>query len=131
MRRRLVLLAAFTALAAACAPQQAAGPGQTVVVFFTEDSARLDAPAQQAITQAAGIARANGSAVVHVQGFAAPDTGSAAFNRSLAQTRAQAVADGLTAAGVAPARIRMESRGGTPYADVPRESRRVDIVIGG
>jgi hypothetical protein len=37
----------------------------------------------------------------------------------------------LVADGVAPRRILIEWRGATPYEDVPRESRRVDIVIGG
>jgi outer membrane protein OmpA-like peptidoglycan-associated protein len=65
-----------------------------------------------------------------VLGFAAPDTGTAAFNRALAQARAQNVADGLVAADVEQGRVRIKSRGAVPFEQMPTESRRVDIVVG-
>jgi outer membrane protein OmpA-like peptidoglycan-associated protein len=128
MHRRLALLAPLAALAASCAPRPAGPP--TMVVFFTADSAKLDDPAQASIRQAADIARASPAGVVHVRGFAANDTGTNVFNTALSRTRARAVARGLMEAGVQPARILVEWRGATPYEDVPRESRRVEIVIG-
>ena len=127
---RRALIAASILLLSACAPQQAAPKARTIVVFFTADSASLDAPAQSAIAQAAELARANPSAPVRVRGFAAPDSGSAAFNKSLSETRAHAVSDGLANAGVPRARIRVEPRGSVPFELQPTESRRVEIVIG-
>ena len=127
---RRTLIASSVPFLAACA-QRAAGPApRTVVVFFTADSALLDAPARDAVKQAAELARANASAPVRVRGFAAPDAGSPGFNKSLSETRARAVADGLAEAGVARGRIRIESRGAVPFGLQPRESRRVEIVIG-
>ena len=140
MRRHLLLLAAplLAGLAAACttggpaALAGAAGGPPRYVVFFTEDSAALDPAARDVIGQAAAAAaRVNPTAPVRVLGFAAPDAGSPAFNRSLAQTRAQNVADGLVAAGVPQGRVRIESRGAVPYEMMPTESRRVEIAIGG
>ncbi|HYZ64907.1 MAG TPA: OmpA family protein [Acetobacteraceae bacterium] len=128
MHRRVLLAAPIVLAACTAAPPSA--PARSVVVFFTADSAALDDPARNAVREAAGVARANPAGVVRVRGFAAPDTGTAAFNRSLAQTRAQAVADGLVAAGVPATRIRIESRGAVPYELMPTEARRVEIAIG-
>jgi outer membrane protein OmpA-like peptidoglycan-associated protein len=128
MHRRILIAASLAALSGCV--QHPPGPARSIIVFFTADSASLDAQAQNAIRQAADSARADPSAVAHVRGFAAPDTGTAAFNRSLSRTRAQAVADGLVTAGVAPGRIRIESRGAVPFELMPTESRRVEIVIG-
>jgi outer membrane protein OmpA-like peptidoglycan-associated protein len=99
------------------------------VVFFTADSAGLDESARSVIRQAADVARSNPSASIRVLGFAAPDTGSVAFNHTLAQARAQNVADGLVATGVAEGRVRVQSRGAVPFDMMPIESRRVEIVI--
>ena len=127
MHRRILIAASLAALSGCAQPP---GPAHSIIVFFTADSASLDAQAQNAIRQAADSARSDPSAVAHVRGFAAPDTGTAAFNRSLSRTRAQAVVDGLVTAGVPPGRIRMESRGAVPFDLMPTESRRVEIVIG-
>src|SRR4051812_39847090 len=116
MRRRLLLT--FAIFPTACVQTPTASIARAVV-FFTADSAGLDESANEAIRGAAVTARANASAPVRVLGFAAPDTGTAAFNRALAQARAQAVADGLVAAGVTPARVRIESRGAVAFADIP------------
>ena len=129
MYRRFLLAASLLAIAG-CARMAAPAP-RTLVVFFTADSAALDPAAQAAIQQAAEVVHPNPSATVHVRGFAAPDSGSKQFNKSLSDTRAQAVADALVNAGVPRARLRMESRGAVPYDLMPTESRRVEIVIGG
>lgn len=130
MLRRLVL-AAPVLLIAGCMPPAPSNLAQTSVVFFVADSAGLDDPALATIRQAAAIANANPSAPVQVRGFAAPDTGTAEFNRALAQARAQNVADALVSAGVPKGRIQIASRGAVSFSLMPTESRRVDIVIGG
>ena len=133
MYRRCLLAASLFAplLAIDGCAQTAAPASRTMVVFFTADSAALDPAAQAAIQQAADAVHASPSATVHVRGFAAPDSGSSVFNKSLSNTRAQAVADALVNAGVPRPRLHMESRGAVPYDLMPTESRRVEIVIGG
>jgi outer membrane protein OmpA-like peptidoglycan-associated protein len=129
MRRRLAFAALPLLVLAACqAPAPA--PAPVTVVFFTADSASLDTDAQAIVVQAAGLAKERPSAPVRVRGFAAPDAGTAAFNKALAGLRAQHVADHLAEAGVPRGRIRIESRGAVPFDSFPTESRRVEIVIG-
>jgi outer membrane protein OmpA-like peptidoglycan-associated protein len=124
--RRLLLLAPILAGVLACTP----GGPRRMVVFFTADSAALDDGAMAVIRQAADAARSAPLESVRVLGFAAPDTGTAAYNRTLAEARARNVADGLVAAGVEQNRVRIESRGAVPFDMMPAESRRVEIAIG-
>ncbi|BDG71879.1 OmpA family protein [Roseomonas fluvialis] len=126
MRRRHFLAAAPAALAAACAPQAAM---QTVSVFFTADSATLDAEAQTVVRGAAERARGTSGPIV-VVGFAGP-AGGAAYNRTLSEARAQHVADLLISNGVARDRVRIVARGPVPFESVATESRRVEIRAGG
>jgi outer membrane protein OmpA-like peptidoglycan-associated protein len=128
--RRLVLAAALVSGLGACAHAPTSAGSPRTVVFFTADSAGLDDSALATIRQAAEVARSNPSLPVRVMGFAAPDTGSVAYNKVLAQARAQNVADALIAAGVSRMQLRLESRGATSFEMMPTESRRVDIVIG-
>lgn len=130
MRRRLVLAALPLSALAACQQPAARGPVPIVVVFFNQDSAALDENAQVLVAQAAMAARERAGGPVRVRGFAAPDNGTGAFNRSLAQTRARQVADRLVEAGVERSRIRIEPRGAVPFESFPTESRRVEIAIG-
>ncbi len=133
MLRRALLTASLIApivVMGGCAQPMAPSSAKPVVVFFTADSAALDTGAQSSIRQAAETAAAQPSAPVRVRGFATPDAGSTAFNDSLSRTRAQAVADALANAGVAPARIRIEARGAVAYDLFPTESRRVEIIVG-
>lgn len=127
---RRSLFAACLLTIAGCASTTPPPVARTIVVFFTADSAALDQAAQSAIAEAAGVARQRPNAVVHVRGYAAPDAGSAAFNRSLSNTRAQGVADALVQAGVPRAQLSMETRGAVAYELMPTESRRVEILIG-
>ena len=127
---RRPLLAFLLLAVAGCAQVPSAPQTQTTVVFFTADSAALDNSAQAAISQAAVAAKQRPTVTVHVRGFAAPDAGSTAFNRSLSRTRAEAVADALVAAGVPRIQLNMETRGAVPYELMPTESRRVQIVVG-
>jgi outer membrane protein OmpA-like peptidoglycan-associated protein len=133
MRRRLALAALpLLALAACQAPDSApqAAPAPVTVVFFNADSAALDENAQAIVAQAAGMAKQRAGQPVRVRGFAAPDTGTAAFNKALANARAQHVADHLAENGIPRSRIRIESRGAVPFESFPTEARRVEIVIG-
>jgi outer membrane protein OmpA-like peptidoglycan-associated protein len=125
--RRLFLVLSISAGISACA--SSGGDPRRFVVFFNADSAGLDDSARSVIQQAADVARSNPSAAVRVLGFAAPDTGSVEFNHILAQARAQNVADGLVATGVAEGRVRIQSRGAVPFEMMPIESRRVEIVV--
>ena len=127
---RRSLFAACLLTIAGCAQTPPAATTRTVVVFFTADSAALDQAAQSAVTEAASFAQQHPTTPVHVRGFATPDAGSPAFNRSLANTRAQGVANALVQAGVPRARLSMENRGAVAYDLMPTESRRVEIVIG-
>jgi len=129
MRRRPAFVALSMLAFAACQPAEPS-PAPVTVVFFNADSAALDENAQAIVTQAAGLAKDRPRAPVRVRGFAAPDTGTAAFNRTLAQARAQHVADHLADSGVERGRIRIESRGAVPFESFPTESRRVEIVVG-
>ncbi|HYZ31769.1 MAG TPA: OmpA family protein [Crenalkalicoccus sp.] len=131
LRRPFLALPALMALAACQRPAAPAAGARRASVFFTQDSAGLDESSQATIAEAARAAAASPGAPVTVLGFAAPDTGTTAFNRTLAQARAQNVADALVAAGVPASRIRIQSRGAVPFDLVPTESRRVEIVIGG
>ncbi len=126
------LIVPSLSLIAGCAQTSSQAPPttSTVVVFFTADSAALDANAQTAIQQAAATAKQRPTASVHVRGFAAPDAGSAAFNRSLSQTRAEGVVDALVNAGVPRIQISTETRGAVAFELMPTESRRVEIVVG-
>lgn len=132
MRRYLLIIVLLvTGLAIfAPPPAQAAGAPTRAFVFFTADSAALDEDAKNMVRRVARAARAAPSKTVRVLGFAAPDTGTPAFNHVLAEARAQNVADGLVAAGVPQRRVHIEARGAVPFEDMPTESRRVEIVIG-
>ena len=90
-------------------------PHRKVVVDVTDDAAET--------------ARAN-ALPVRVLGFAGSAAGTAAFNRDLARTRAQAVMDGLVAAGVPASRVSMGDRAAVPFEQMPTEARRVEIVFG-
>lgn len=127
---RRPLLACLLLAVAGCAQGPSTPQAQTTVVFFTADSAALDNSAQAAISQAAAVAKQRPNSAVRIRGFAAPDAGSAAFNRALSRTRAEAVADALVAAGVPRFQLNMETRGAVSYELMPTESRRVEIIVG-
>jgi outer membrane protein OmpA-like peptidoglycan-associated protein len=127
LHRRLLLIVPILMAISACTHSD--GDPKGLVVFFTADSAGLDDSAQGVIKHAADLARSSPLATVRVLGFAANDTGTADYNRTLALARARNVADGLVAAGVAQGRVRIVSRGAVPFEMIPTESRRVEIVI--
>ena len=124
MQRRSFLFVLLCLALVSCAEPQ------RMVVLFNPNSAALDDAARGIVRDASAVAQAKPSTTVWVLGFAPPETGTAESNKALAQARAQSVADGLVAAGVPQARIRIEPWGAIPYGLTPTESRRVEIVVG-
>ncbi len=122
--------ALFTAFAA---PAAIAGP-VAYPIFFQPWSAGLDANATSTISIAAKAAQANPTFPIVVTG-SADTVGGATANKDLALTRAQVVADALTADGVAASRIAVVSAGevsspGVSAGSFAQFSRRVLIQIG-
>ena len=99
------------------------------LVYFQERSAQLDPEAHNLIGVAAQRANTEPAAPVEVVGYT-DSAGSPPADILLSQQRAQAVADALAAAGVAPDRLRRVGRGQTGV-DPGIASRRVEIDIGG
>ena len=134
MRRRHLLLPilalALGGSAISCAGRRGELAEQPLpVVFFAGDSAELDAPARAVVANAADLARRYPEQPVQVLSFASP-AGASAQNRALAAARARAVVQALVAAGVPTGRIGVQPRGEVPFAQMPTESRRVEIHIG-
>jgi len=126
--RRHFIAGALLPLLAGCAARNVDDPKPAAVVFFSGDSAALDDAARSIIASVAEQAVSR-PGLVRVLGFAAPP-GSVGFNQALSDARAWNVADDLKAAGVAADRIRVEARGAVPFAAIPTESRRVEIIVG-
>ncbi|AZV39795.1 hypothetical protein CFR75_05385 [Komagataeibacter xylinus] len=103
-------------------------PGK-YVVFFTPNSAQLDAPAQTVISQAAQRAVTNHSKV-RVEGYAAASHDLSA-DELLAIDRAKIVARQLAVDGVDAGRISQQPRGPMNNEDGALASRRVEIEVGG
>jgi outer membrane protein OmpA-like peptidoglycan-associated protein len=99
------------------------------IIFFEGDSVAIGESAMAVVRDAAAIARRYPTQPVRVLGFAGP-AGSVAYNRALSNARAQAIAEELREAGVAPARLMVSARGPVEFADIATESRRVEIRIG-
>nr|WP_294551638.1 OmpA family protein [uncultured Rhodopila sp.] len=99
------------------------------VIFFQLWSAAIDDQAQDVIAKAADWVKSHHARNVRVVGFADP-TGSKKANILMSELRAQVVADGLTAAGVAPGAIRQVGTGSVEFAGSSQEARRVEIRVG-
>ncbi|PZW37658.1 OmpA family protein [Humitalea rosea] len=130
MRRSLLLSLACLPLLAGCALFRGNLADQPPrIVFYTPDSAELDAQAKLIVGDAADLAGNYPTAPVSVLGFADPD-GTTAENRALSARRAEVVATELRRLGVAPSRITVRPRGEVSFDAVPLESRRVEIRVG-
>jgi outer membrane protein OmpA-like peptidoglycan-associated protein len=122
---RLPMLAGLALTLAACSLAGSNGP---YMVYFPLRSAQLDATGHDVVALAAERAKEAPAARVTVVGYT-DSAGSPPADVLLSQRRAQAVADGLVADGVAPARIARVGAGQT-NADPGLASRRVEIEVG-
>jgi outer membrane protein OmpA-like peptidoglycan-associated protein len=134
MQRRLLAAALASPVLLGLAACEASRPAaatrsETLVVFFTEDSAALNESGLAILRGAADAAKANPRAPVAVLGFAGA-AGSVGFNQALSDARARHVADHLVEYGVERSRIAIRPRGPVPFELIPTESRRVEIRIG-
>jgi len=127
-RRSLCLLPLIPALAACASFNRDPAAEPVRVVFFSEDSDTLDAPARGVVVSAAEAARNYSAVRVNVFGYAGP-VGGAAFNRALSEARARHVAELLRQSGVPADRVFILGRGEVPFDMAPIESRRVEIRL--
>jgi membrane fusion protein (multidrug efflux system) len=128
LRATLVLLLMLAGCA--IAPVSWRGPhAPRYAVYFSPDSAALDDAARQAIAAAAALAKQTPGSPITIGGFADP-SGNRASNKELAAQRAQAVADGLMAAGIDGGRLHRVAVGVVDYSLDSIESRRVEITLG-
>jgi outer membrane protein OmpA-like peptidoglycan-associated protein len=111
----------------ACAMQTP--PDHTFAVFFTNDSAALDVPAQSVVLRAATASKQFPFLPVYVAGYA-DKAGSPAVSIAMSKARADAVADLLISDGVPAERIKRTAVGTPPNSQPGIESRRVEIDLG-
>ena len=124
--RRLLTVTMLLALGS-CALSNGSAPAPGFVIFFPERSAALEPAAVDVIAQAAAAAKAAPGSAVLVRGYT-DSAGSPPDDFKLSRDRARAVADGLVADGVNPARITQQGRGQTGN-NPGVESRRVEISL--
>ena len=112
----------------------APAPARTYLVFFDWDKADLTARAKQIISEAAANVARVAVTRIEVSGHA-DKSGTAGYNQTLSQHRADNVAAELVRLGVPKAEIAVMAFGDThplvPTADGVREpqNRRVEIVL--
>ena len=122
-----VALAGALTLAGCYELEEPVRPIASWVVTFEGSGTALDPGGARVVEAAAGVARAVPDGKVTVEPYAASRAGQA--NQIETRLRAQAVANGLVARGVAKERVAIRPK--TAFgADPEVESRRVEIVIG-
>ena len=124
--RRFAAICLLLVLAACAQPQDAGVRRQ--LVFFQEWSAAMDQEAQDAVSAAAAVVKANPASPVTVIGYADPE-GSPQANREISRARAQVVTDALVKAGIPVGQIVWQAKGSTAFIGTSLESRRVEIVV--
>ncbi|SHI80358.1 OmpA family protein [Wenxinia saemankumensis] len=103
-------------------------------ILFATDSATLTGSLTNDLRTVAASLNRYPNTTVNVIGHT-DNTGAAAYNQSLSERRAQAVASVLTQSGVAPSRIRAIGRGEDQpvatnlSAEGRQQNRRVEIII--
>ena len=128
--RRLSILAALCLLSG-CATTGENGGGDEIghkyVVFFSNGSASVDAPATDVVSLAAAVANRHPDTTVVVAGYAAAH-GNIDADQMLSASRADAVAARLEGDGVAATRVRENPR--PPSNEQPAvAARRVEITF--
>lgn len=104
------------------------------VVYFDAGSAVVGPDGQRELRWFVDQMKPYPDAVILVHGFA-DTTGSAAENQDLAKARARAVADALTAQGIAASRLAVQSFGTespaatNATAEGRRRNRRVEVTV--
>lgn len=102
--------------------------------LFSEDSVKLSSAAKRTLSPIAEVFRQFEKTIVHIVGHT-DSRGTAAYNQTLSERRAGAVASYLAKQGVSPARVMTWGRGESePIASNDTQAgrarnRRVDIVI--
>ncbi|MGE5320981.1 MAG: cytochrome-c oxidase, cbb3-type subunit III [Hyphomicrobiaceae bacterium] len=123
-----VAKAAEAAPAAPAAEAAAPASPQVAKIYFDTGKAEMSAEATTALQPIIDFAKANPDARIAISGFH-DTTGGAAANAELAQNRAKAVRDALTAAGIAEDRIELRKPEVTTGEGGPAEARRVEARI--
>ena len=100
-----------------------------VNVFFKINSAVIRPEEAGKVDELAVYLQKNPAAQVTLTGYADVQTGNHRLNKTLSARRAQAVADALTAKGIAADRITADSQGDTVQPFATPEENRVTICI--
>ena len=100
-----------------------------VNVFFKINSAVIRPEEAGKVDELAAYLQKNPAAQVTLTGYADVQTGNHRLNKTLSARRAQAVADALTAKGIAADRITADSQGDTVQPFATPEENRVTICI--
>ena len=98
-------------------------------VFFTLNSSTIREKEQAKIEALAAFLRENTDAKVTVTGYADKETGNPRYNAELSKRRAEAVAQALTAAGIAQERISVDYKGDNEQPFGSPAENRVAICI--
>jgi outer membrane protein OmpA-like peptidoglycan-associated protein len=104
-------------------------PDHSFAVFFTNDSAALDVPAQAVVLRAATASKQFPFLPVTVAGYA-DRYGTPSATAGLSKARADAVAELLIADGIPAERITRTAAAAPANSQPGVESRRVEIDIG-
>ena len=103
--------------------------GPSASVFFNTESARIASRKDLVnVKELADYAKENGKTIV-VTGYADSKTGSATYNQTLSEKRAQAVADELVKMGVSSDKIEVVGKGGVKDLSPISYNRRVVVSL--
>ncbi len=97
-------------------------------VFFTLGSSRIDDYNGVHVKNAAAAMKKNSDIKYVINGYADKATGSANYNETLSQKRAQAVYDALVAEGVSSSQIEISAKGGVDNMFGKNKLQRVVII---
>ena len=98
-------------------------------IFFKIDSYAVRQAEQEKLVRLADFLKQHPDAKVTLTGYADAKTGRAAYNQSLSQKRAEAVAAQLRKLGVDAARITVEAKGDTVQPFSVNAENRVTVCV--